>query len=54
MTAARAADDGEEYSVAMGQTAGLIHEVLPAGDVVVRIVAEAEDILRRQYSRLTT
>ena len=30
----------------VGQSAGLVDEVLPAGDVVRRIVAEAEEILR--------
>jgi len=29
----------------MGQDAGLIHELLPAGEIVRRIAAEAEDIL---------
>ena len=29
-----------------GQSAGLVDEVLPAGDVVRQIVAEAEEILR--------
>jgi enoyl-[acyl-carrier protein] reductase II len=30
-----------------GQTAGLIHEILPAGEVVRRIITEAEQALRR-------
>ena len=30
----------------VGQSAGLVDEVLPAGDVVRRIVAEAEEILQ--------
>jgi NAD(P)H-dependent flavin oxidoreductase YrpB (nitropropane dioxygenase family) len=30
----------------VGQSAGLVDEVLPAGDVVRQIVAEAEEILR--------
>jgi NAD(P)H-dependent flavin oxidoreductase YrpB (nitropropane dioxygenase family) len=37
------ADDGLMY---FGQSAGLIDEVKPAGDVVREIVAEAEEILR--------
>ena len=30
-----------------GQTAGLISEVLPAGEIVHRLIVEAEDTLRR-------
>jgi len=30
-----------------GQTAGLIHEILPAGEIVRQIAAEAEEVLRR-------
>src|SRR5207253_3196786 len=30
MTEARARDDGEEYHLSMGQTAGLIHDIVPA------------------------
>ena len=37
--------DIEEASLSMGQDAGLIHEVLPAGEIVQRIAEEAEDIL---------
>jgi enoyl-[acyl-carrier protein] reductase II len=29
-----------------GQTAGMIHEILPAGEIVRRMVAEAEEALR--------
>ena len=35
-----------------GQTVGLIQEILPAGDVVGRIVAEAEELLRKVPSLL--
>lgn len=37
--------DIEEASLSMGQDAGLIHELLPAGEIVRCIAAEAEDIL---------
>lgn len=37
----------EESEIIAGQDCALIHEVLPAGEVVRRIVAEAEEILER-------
>jgi NAD(P)H-dependent flavin oxidoreductase YrpB (nitropropane dioxygenase family) len=43
--AARARDDGEEYHLSMGQTAGLIHGITPAAQIVERIAAEAEEII---------
>jgi nitronate monooxygenase/enoyl-[acyl-carrier protein] reductase II len=36
---------GHEYLPFAGQSVGLIHEVLPAGEIVRRAVAEAEQIL---------
>jgi NAD(P)H-dependent flavin oxidoreductase YrpB (nitropropane dioxygenase family) len=42
---ARAAGRTDDMEVIAGQDCGLIHEVLPAADVVRRIVAEAEEIL---------
>ncbi|MFI5269248.1 MAG: NAD(P)H-dependent flavin oxidoreductase [Chloroflexota bacterium] len=42
---ARARDDGEEYHLSMGQTAGLIHDLAPAAAIVERIAAEAEAII---------
>jgi NAD(P)H-dependent flavin oxidoreductase YrpB (nitropropane dioxygenase family) len=42
---ARIDGDIEEAPLSMGQDAGLIHDVLPAGDIVRRIAKEAEDIL---------
>jgi len=36
-----------------GQTAGLISEILPAGEIVCRIVAEAEEALKRVTQLLT-
>ena len=39
--------DAEEGALFMGQDAGLIDSIEPAGEIVRRIVAEAEEILRR-------
>ncbi|MEV6316617.1 nitronate monooxygenase [Streptomyces sp. NPDC051776] len=36
---------GDEYLPFTGQSAGLVHEILPAGEIVRRIVEEAESIL---------
>lgn len=36
-----------------GQTAGLIREILPAGEIVRRIVTEAEEALKRATQLLT-
>jgi hypothetical protein len=36
----------------MGQDAGLIHDIPPAGEIVARIVREAEEILGRKLPRL--
>jgi NAD(P)H-dependent flavin oxidoreductase YrpB (nitropropane dioxygenase family) len=44
---ARAAGRTEDMEVIAGQDCGLIHEVLPAAEVVRRIVEEAEEILGR-------
>lgn len=38
---------GHEYVPFTGESAGLIHEILPAGEIVRRLVAEAEEALRR-------
>lgn len=46
IAAAREANDAEEYALQCGQTAGLIDEILPASEVVARIVREAEAIIR--------
>jgi len=43
--AARQAGDAEEAPLSFGQDAGLIHEILPAGEIVRRIVSEAEQII---------
>ena len=38
----------------VGQCAGLIDAILPAGDVVRQIVAQAEDILRKTLPAMVT
>ena len=38
---------GDEYLPFAGQSAGLIHEILPAAEIVQRVVAEAEAALER-------
>jgi NAD(P)H-dependent flavin oxidoreductase YrpB (nitropropane dioxygenase family) len=43
LNAARKSGDIEEGSSAMGQDAGLIRDISPAGEVVTRIAAEAGD-----------
>jgi len=35
-----------------GQGVGLITEILPAGEVVKRLVAEAKDVIREKLSNL--
>ena len=48
LTTAREAGDAEEASLSMGQDAGLINEILPAGEIVRRIAEEAEVIISRR------
>ncbi|HLI94868.1 MAG TPA: nitronate monooxygenase, partial [Candidatus Baltobacteraceae bacterium] len=43
--AARARGDADETPLAFGQDAGLIHDIPPAGEIVARMVREAEHIL---------
>jgi NAD(P)H-dependent flavin oxidoreductase YrpB (nitropropane dioxygenase family) len=50
--AARKNGDVNEAVLSMGQDAGLIHEILPAADIVSRIAAEAERILADRLPRL--
>lgn len=45
LIAARKAGDVEEASLSMGQDAGLIHDIPPAGEIVTRIARQAEEIL---------
>ena len=49
---ARIDGDIEEAPLSMGQDAGLIHEVLPAGEIVKRIAQEAEQILSGRLAGL--
>lgn len=50
--AARKAGDTEEAPLSFGQDAGLIDAIRPAGEIVRRIVAEAEQILGERLPRL--
>jgi NAD(P)H-dependent flavin oxidoreductase YrpB (nitropropane dioxygenase family) len=50
--AARQAGDVEEASLFIGQDAGLIDAVLPAGEVVRQMVAQAEEIITGCWSTL--
>ena len=50
--AARKAGDAEEAPLSMGQDAGLIQDILPAGEIVSRIAREAEQILAERMPRL--
>jgi enoyl-[acyl-carrier protein] reductase II len=48
---AREQGDVEHGSAAAGQSAGLVRDVRPAGQVMASIVEEAEAILRRLGAR---
>jgi NAD(P)H-dependent flavin oxidoreductase YrpB (nitropropane dioxygenase family) len=50
--AARKVGDTDEAPLSMGQDAGLIREILPAGEIVKRIAAEAETILKQRLAPL--
>jgi len=49
---ARKRGDRDEAPLSMGQDAGLIREVRPAGEIVARIAREAEEILATRLPRL--
>jgi NAD(P)H-dependent flavin oxidoreductase YrpB (nitropropane dioxygenase family) len=49
---ARKRGDADEAPLGMGQDAGLIHEILPAGEIVKRIAADAELILAKKLPAL--
>jgi nitronate monooxygenase len=49
---ARANNDMDEASLMMGQTAGLINDIVPAGQLVERIAAEAEAIIRDRLAAM--
>jgi NAD(P)H-dependent flavin oxidoreductase YrpB (nitropropane dioxygenase family) len=50
--AARKCGDVNEAVLSMGQDAGLIHDILPAAEIVSRIAREAEQILTERLPRL--
>ena len=50
--AARTAGDVDEAPLSMGQDAGLIKDVLPAGEIVRRIAADAEAILAKRLPEM--
>jgi len=52
LQAARKSGDVEEGPLSMGQDAGLIHDIVPAAEIVARIAREAEDILSRKLAGL--
>lgn len=49
---ARETGDADNASLLIGQDAGLIHDIPPAGEIVERIVAEAEALLKDRLPRL--
>jgi NAD(P)H-dependent flavin oxidoreductase YrpB (nitropropane dioxygenase family) len=52
LAAARRTGDVDEGPLSMGQDAGLIHDIPPAGEIVTRIVREAEKLLTQELPRL--
>src|SRR5262249_31989196 len=51
---ARKRGDADEAPPSMGQSAGLIHYIPPAREIVARIVREAEAILTERLPRLVS
>jgi len=49
---ARTRNDAEEFHLSMGQTAGLINDIAPAGQLVERIASEAERIITERLAGL--
>lgn len=49
--AARESGDTEEAPLTMGQDAGLIHDISPAGDIVASIARQAHEILTQRLPR---
>ncbi len=49
---AQQAGDAEEATLMIGQDAGLIHDIPPAGQVVARLVAQAEELLAKRLPSL--
>src|SRR4029453_9881743 len=54
LQAARKSGDVEEAVLSMGQDAGLIHDIAPAGEIVSRIAQDAERILTDRVTRSIT
>ena len=52
LQAARRSGDVDEGTLSMGQDAGLIHDIVPAADIVTRIAREADEILTKKLPRL--
>jgi NAD(P)H-dependent flavin oxidoreductase YrpB (nitropropane dioxygenase family) len=52
LAAARKSGDVDEGPLSMGQDAGLIRDIPPAGELVTRIAREAEEILTQRLPRL--
>ena len=50
---ARSVGDADEAPLFFGQDAGLINDLPPAADIVSRIAAEAEEIIRRRLLEVT-
>jgi NAD(P)H-dependent flavin oxidoreductase YrpB (nitropropane dioxygenase family) len=52
VAAARRNDQVDDYTIGTGQTAGLIHELKAAGQIVKEIVVEAESIIAERLQSL--
>ncbi len=52
LRAARQSGDVDEGALSMGQDAGLIHDIVPAAEIVTRIAREAEEILSGRLAAL--
>ena len=52
VSAARKAGDAEGATLLVGQTAGLIRDLAPAGELVERIVRDAEGLLRARIQEV--
>ena len=52
VAAARRDDEVDEYTVGMGQTAGLIQELKPAGQIVRDVAQQAEAIIAERLRSL--
>jgi NAD(P)H-dependent flavin oxidoreductase YrpB (nitropropane dioxygenase family) len=51
LQAARKSGDVDEGPLSMGQDAGLIHDIVPAEEIVARIVREAERVIADKFAR---